>query len=80
MYCYTTATITATEITRTEYSTKTSSDRSIDLCGLRDARHELFCVYGDFYASRKQGAEVKITVVSTTTKTTTSTSLSTLFR
>ena len=32
--------------------------RSIDFCVLRDARHELFCVFGDFYASGTQDAEV----------------------
>ena len=50
---------TATEITRTGYSTKKeSSSRSIVLCVLRDACHELFCVFGDFYASGTQDAEV----------------------
>ena len=41
---------------------KTSSDRPIDLCVLRDACHELFCVLGDFYASGTQGAEVTKTL------------------
>ena len=50
---------TATEITRTRYSTKKeSSSRSIVLYVLRDACHELFCVFGGFYASGTQGAEV----------------------
>ena len=31
---------------------------SIDLCILRDACHELFCVFGDFYASGRQDAEI----------------------
>ena len=52
MHCETAAVITATEITRTEYLYKyTCSDRSIDLYVLRKACHELFCVFGDFYAS-----------------------------
>ena len=33
-------------------------NRSIILCVLRDACHELFCVVGDFYASVTQDAEV----------------------
>ena len=33
--------------------------RSIDLCVLRDASVELFCVFGDFYASGTQDAEVR---------------------
>ena len=37
---------------------KTSSDRSIDLCVLQDACHELFCVFGDFYGSGTQDTEV----------------------
>ena len=41
---------------------KTSSDRSIDLCVLRDACHELFCVLGDFYVSGTQDAEVTKTL------------------
>ena len=31
---------------------------SIDLCILRDACHELFCVFADFYASGRQDAEI----------------------
>ena len=50
--------ITATEITRTGYSTKKSSNRSIFPYVLRDACHETFCVFGDFSASRTQDAEV----------------------
>ena len=51
--------MTATEITRTGYFYKyTCSDRLIDLCILRDACHELFCIFGDFYASGMQDAEV----------------------
>ena len=49
---------TATAITRTGYYSKKSSNRSIVLCVLRDACHELFCVFGDFYASVTRDAEV----------------------
>ena len=48
----------ATEMTQTGYSTKTSSDQSIDLCVLHGKCNELFCVFGDFYASGTQDAEV----------------------
>ena len=42
--------ITATEITQTGCFYKyTCSDQSINLCILRDACYELFCVFGDFY-------------------------------
>ena len=41
----------------TEYSIIKSSNSSIVLCVLRDAYHELFCVFGDFHASRTQGTE-----------------------
>ena len=65
----TTAIITATEITRTGYFYKyTCSHRSIDLCVLPGAYHELFCVFGGFYASGTQDAGRrgnKITLVST---------------
>ena len=37
---------------------QSSSYRSIDLCVLRDACHELFCVFGDFYTSGTQDTEV----------------------
>ena len=47
--------MTATEIRRTGYSTKTSSDLSIDLCVLQDACHELFCIFGDFLCIRDAG-------------------------
>ena len=50
--------ITATEITRTGYYTKKSSNRSIVPYVLRDPCHEIFCVFGDFSASRTQDAEV----------------------
>ena len=40
------------------YSTKKSSNRSITLCILRDACHELFCIFRDFYASGTQDTEV----------------------
>ena len=51
---------TATEITRTGYSIiKTSSARSIDLCILKDACNELFCMFGDFYASGLQDSRVR---------------------
>ena len=33
--------------------------RLIDLCVLQDACHELFSVFGDFYGSGTQDAEVK---------------------
>ena len=39
-------------------NTRVQIDRSIDLCVLRDACHELFCIVGDFYASGPQVAEV----------------------
>ena len=49
----------ATEITRTGYCYKyTCSDRSIVLFITRDAFHELFCVFGDFFAPGTQDAEV----------------------
>ena len=56
----TTATRTATEIIQTGYSKKNSLDQSIDLCVsvLRDACHKLFCVFGNFYVSGTQDAEV----------------------
>ena len=49
---------TAIGITQTGYTTKTSSDGSIDLCVLRDAYHKLFCVFRDFYSSWTPDAEV----------------------
>ena len=66
MHLSTTAIITTTEIARTGYFYKyTCSHRSIDLGVLRDARHDLFCIFGDFYVSGTQDAEAtKITVVS----------------
>ena len=42
----------------TGYSTKKSSHSSIILCVLRDAYHELFCVFGDFHASGTQDTEL----------------------
>ena len=46
------------QIPQTGYCTKkSSSNRSIVLCVLQDAFHELFCVFGDFYASGTQDAE-----------------------
>ena len=36
----------------------TCSDQSINLCILWDAFHELFCVFGDFYASGMQDVEI----------------------
>ena len=36
---------------------KICSNRSIVLCFLQDTFHELFCVFGDFYASGTQHAE-----------------------
>ena len=51
--------ITATEITQTGCFYKyTCSDQSINLCILRDACHELFCVFGDFYVTGTHDAEV----------------------
>ena len=48
---------TATEIPRTGYYTKkSSSNRLIILCILQDTIHELFCLFGDFYASGTQDA------------------------
>ena len=38
--------------------TKKSSNRSIILCVQRDACHELFCVFRDFYVSGTQDTEV----------------------
>ena len=49
---------TATEISRTGYSTKKSSNRSIVLCVLQDAFHELICVFGDSYVFGTQDVEV----------------------
>ena len=34
-----------------------SSDRSIDLCVLRDSCRQLFCAFGNFYMSGTQDAE-----------------------
>ena len=51
MHHSTTVIITATEITQM------GSDQSIDLYVLQVGCHELFCVFGDFYASGKQDAE-----------------------
>ena len=44
-----------TDITQTEYSTKTSSDQSIDLCVLQDAYHKLFYVFWGFSCVRDAG-------------------------
>ena len=49
---------TATEITQTGYSTTKSSNQSIVHCILRDACHELFCMFGGFYASGMHDAEI----------------------
>ena len=38
-------------------------DQSIDLCILWDACHELFCIFGDFYVSVMQDAEVAKSLV-----------------
>ena len=43
---------------QTGYLTKTSSYQSIDLCVLWNACNLLFCIFGDFYASGMQDAEV----------------------
>ena len=42
----------------TGYSIIKSSNSSMVLCVLRDAYHELFCVFGDFHASGTHDAEV----------------------
>ena len=34
----------------------------IDLCVLRDACHELFCIFGDFYTSGMQDTEVRVSI------------------
>ena len=39
-----------------------SPGTSIDLCVLRDACHELFCVVGDFYTSGTQDTEVRVSI------------------
>ena len=58
MHRTTTAIITATEIARTGYFYKyTCSHRSIDIGVLPGARHDLFCIFGDFYVSGTQDAE-----------------------
>ena len=49
---------TTDEITRTGHSTIKSSNRLTILCILRDTCYELFCVFGDFYASGMQDSEV----------------------
>lgn len=41
---------------------KTSPDRSVDLCVLREAYQKLFCAFGDFYASGLLNAEVTISL------------------
>ena len=38
----------------------------IDLCVLWDAYHELFCVFGDFYASGMQDPEITKSQISAT--------------
>ena len=59
MHPETAAVVTTTEITRTGYFYKyTCSNQSLNLCVLWDACYELFCVFGVFYASRTQDAEV----------------------
>ena len=39
-------------------NTHVQIDLSINLCVPRDTCHELFCVFGDFYASGTHDAEV----------------------
>ena len=53
----TTTTSTAAEIEQTGFFFK-NIFRWIDLCVLQDASTELFCVFGDFYASGTHDAEV----------------------
>ena len=51
------STITAIEITQTGYSTKTSSDHSIDLCILWNIYHKLCFFFEDFFPSGMRDAE-----------------------
>ena len=46
------------EYAKIQNVSQSSSYGSIDLCVLRDACHELFCVFEDFYASGMQDTEV----------------------
>ena len=41
-----------------KHFTKTSSDQSINLCILWDVYHKLFCIFGNFYESGTEDAEV----------------------
>ena len=52
----------ATEITRTGYSTKKSSNWLIVLCVLRDKCHEFFSIFGDYHESGTQDAKVTISL------------------
>ena len=59
-----TAIITATEIKWVGYYYKsTCSDQLFNVCILQDAGHELFCVFGDFYASEIPDTEVTKSVI-----------------
>ena len=40
------------------YSTKTSSDRSIDRCVLQDAYHKFFGIFGNFYTAVMQDTDI----------------------
>ena len=42
---------------QTGYSTKTSSDRSIDCGVLQDAYHKFFGIFGDFYTAVMQDTD-----------------------
>ena len=56
-FVFETTIITATKITPMG-QIYTSSDRLSNLCVLQDTCNKLFCVFGDFYESGTQDAEV----------------------
>ena len=61
MHCKTIAIITATEVKQMGYfsnSFYTCLVQSIDLCILQNACHELFSIFGHFFVSEMQDAEV----------------------
>ena len=43
---------------QTGYSTKTSSDRSIDCGVLQDTYHKFFGIFGDFYTAVMQDTDI----------------------
>ena len=64
MHRLTKAIITATEIMQMGYFYRyTCLYQSIDLCVLWGACYELFCVFGEFYASGMQEEEVPQSLV-----------------